>query len=367
MSLLLRIVVVLSALAAGCDDDPDELWTATEQSHQAAVHAVGVGADGSVYAVGTIGRDLFARRLAPEGTPLWDQRVDVDGHTDVGHALAIDDDGGVIVAGKIEPSFDNSDSWSRVSFVHRYSSIGSWGWTLSGEQGEVAQAVAVQPDGGVVIAINREYTPTLRLLDPELGVTVDATLTDAGSDSELLALVADDQGNLFAAGRWVHQGVERFWCLSWDPGLASRWHTLRFDGVASGIAVLDGDVVVVGLRRRDDGGSAWIQRLEGSSGVSLWEVEYSPASERRANAVAVDGSDLVYVAGHVVDDGDRDAWIVALDDLGNERAEWSFDVGGEGSTTALAIAVDPGDGTLLVGGSVDESELWIQRRRGDEG
>jgi uncharacterized delta-60 repeat protein len=251
----------------------------TAFTHQAGASAVALQEDGSIVAAGSMccpsGRRVFAlARYTPDGAldPTFggDGRVRTafagDSFAD---AVAIQDDGSIVAAGSMFPSFGIQEL-----ALTRYTPDGALDPTFGGD-GRVrtafagdsfADAVAIQDDGSIVAAGGlfpdvgeqrfalARFTPD-GALDPTFGG--DGRVTTAfNGDSFAAGVAIQEDGNIVAAGSLFPQGRQRFALVRYttDGGLDPTFSqngkvTTQFGGNANGFAVAlqdDGSIVVAG-------------------------------------------------------------------------------------------------------------------------
>jgi len=210
-----------------------------------------------------------------------------------------------------------------------------WVLHLRGSESDAARAVAVAPDGSILVAGQ---------FDGELPIGSDLLYAEGPSDAFL--------ARLSPLG---------------EPLWAQRIGSPGFDA-ATGVAVdRDGNVTVVG----ELGGSVTFDggRLSARGGEDLFAISFTPDGRRRWSlawggpgwqtvdgvSAAPDGGVLVAGTAEVVPGSDRvdesdqaDGFLTRIGPDG--RREWTVRLGGEGWDQAHAVAVAR-DGTVAVAGS----------------
>lgn len=184
----------------------------------------------------------------------------------------------------------------------------------------------------------------------------------AGSDDKISAVVQTVSGDFIVAGnsRANSAGLYDAWVLRVSEAGALMWRR-RFGGALSDqlsdLALApDGGVYAVGHTRSRGAGESdlWLLRLD-AGGARLWERTFGGARNDRGRALAMDGAGGVYVAGFTASGGagDRDFWVLRIDQAGEER--WSRRFGGPGYDDAFDIAAT-GDGVVATGQFKHQSE-----------
>ncbi len=297
-------------------------------------YAYGVAVDGSgnVYVAGFTrstlpgstsagSDDAFVRKYAPDGILLWTRQFGTS-RPDYARAVAVDGSGNVYVAGYTGGTLPGSTSaGSDDAFVRKYAADGTALWTrqfgISGY--DHAQAVAVDGSGNAYVA----------------GFT-----NDVGSTSTW----------------WNDAFVHKL-----DPDGNSLWtHQFGAVAEAFSVAVnASGDAYVAGYTRGALTGSpsaggqdAFVRKLD-ADGNALWTRQFGTSSSDIARGVAVDASGNVYVAGETFgalegsNAGSNDTFVRKLSTTGT--ALWTRQFGTSGSEFANAVAVDASGNVFIAG------------------
>jgi cysteine-rich repeat protein len=127
------------------------LWTQTYTSAGAAAdraYAIAADVDGNFIVAGyeTVGgqRDVWLRKFDPAGTPLWTQGyAGAEGLDDTAYALAVDQNGDIVVAG-----YESTAAIPTLAWLRRLDLNGNelWTDTYAGSAAEGAQALGVTID-----------------------------------------------------------------------------------------------------------------------------------------------------------------------------------------------------------------------------
>lgn len=215
---------------------------------------------GGVLALATdTSQPVWLRRLDAEGTPLWTETSPLMiSHSDI----ASFPDGGFVVAGTMD-----SEVW-----VRRFTAEAEELWTQVLDEHNTVGGITVTADEEIVVV---------------------------GYDPDYWVEGLDANGG----SRWSD---------SWDGDDAYEW-LFPFDVAPAP----DGDVIVVGQRKQasDPAGRLYVARYS-SSGALLWEQSHASPflanGSAQGNAVAVDSTGDVVVAGTVSSDQGSDFWILKL-------------------------------------------------------
>jgi hypothetical protein len=266
---------------------------------------------GSSYGPGSDYYDYATIKYSSTGAPLWTNRYNGPGASDIAKAVAVDSSGNVFVTGYSDGSGSGID-YATI----KYSSSGMPAWT------------------------NR-YNGT------------------GNSDDSASGIVVDSSGNVFVTGTSqtaADFGSADYVTIKYSGQGAPLW-TNRYNGpgnnrdFASAIAVNGTEnVFVTGVSQStvDSSSRDYATIAYSGAGVPLWTNRYNgPANlEDRATALAVDGSGNVFVAGSSYGGGiGPDCATIKYSGTGVPLWTNRF----EGASPA-AIAVD-GSGNVVVTGS----------------
>lgn len=272
------------------------------------------------------------------GALLWRARHDGPaGAGDYGYAVAVAPDGGVLVVGDTYVDGDGGELW-----LARY-----------------------EPDGALTWSTHHGATPGEDYQDAGRGLAV-------GAGGEIFVT-----GFSYAPGTGFDVLIARF-----DADGALAWSS-RHDGPASGLdagaaIVVDREGAVIVAGTVDTGAEAaddvWIARLR-PDGVLTWETRYDHGvgGNDRAGGLALAPDGLGFALAGSVEVGapgqllGTDAWLARYDGDGQPR--WSTTFAGPqgdfGYDAALAVAFDPEDEALVTAGyvapAVEASDSWVAR------
>ncbi len=189
-----------------------------------------------------------------------------------------------------------------------------WANAYGGESFDYATAVAVTPDGEVVVA---------------------------------------GQTRSFGAG------YEDVWVIKLKANGSVKWQKTYggklFDSVGAIALTKDGDAIIAGDSTSFDtsAGNAWVLRLDKDGNIK-WQRTYGGKYGDYARAVAVADNGDIIVAGYTLSfgAGNADVWVLRLDENGNIK--WQKTYGGRDDEYATAIAITP-EGDIIVVGSTFSS------------
>ena len=265
---------VSDAFIAKYDSAGSILWVRTVGgTGEETANSVAVDADDNCYLTGYFqkaasfgstsltnrgGVDLFLAKYDPNGTLLWARSAGGPGE-DIAFAVATDPQGGVVVAGYFngQAQFESVQlvaAGKKDLFVAKYDSSGALQWANSagGLLDDIARSLAVDTEGGVVVA------GTLEPGDVQFGAT---TLT--GTVKRTFVARYDGTGLL----QWVRVAGG-----SESRGVAVRGSDIFAMGYFSGTARVDtyqltsaGGIDIFLSRYRRDGGLEWARSVGGTN------------------------------------------------------------------------------------------------------
>jgi hypothetical protein len=309
---------------------------------------------------------------------------------DRGNAIAVDGAGNVYVAGDSHHAWGspvNAHAGGYDAFVAKLNSSGGlvWNTFLGSASDDYGTATAVDGSGNVYVAGYSNATWGTNPKNAHAG-GVDAfaaklnssgvrqwhTFLGSASDDFGKAIAVDGAGNVYVAGysyaTWGSPVNPYAWAADafaakLDSSGVRQWHTFlgsANDDYGNAIAMDGSENVYVAGQSNATWGSpvnpyagdadAFAAKLNGSDGARQWNTFLGgPADYDRGNAIAVDGAGNVYVAGsRCAVAGDSDAFAAKLNSSGFQQGHTFL-----GSTDYYdygnAIAAD-GAGYVYVGG-----------------
>ena len=234
-------------------------------------------------------------------------------------AVAVDKNGDIIVAGEREED----------AFVARLDGDGNVKWfkTYGGEYEDVFNDVKIAPNGDIVVA-------------GYYGAT-----DEYGSGANVWILRLDENGN-----------------VKWQKTYGGN----VYDDASAVVLAPNGDIIVTGktLSFGAGGTNIWVLRLDENGNVK-WQKTYGGSNYDYAEAVAIAPNGNIIVAGWTLSfgAGDRDVWVLRLDENGNVK--WQKTYGGSSTDVANAVALAP-NGDIIIAGNTwsfgaGDADVWILR------
>ncbi len=277
--------------------------------------------------------DAFAAKLNSSGALQWNTFL---GPAAEGNAIAVDESGNVYVAGASGATWGSPvRAYTRGddAFAAKLNSSGALQWNtfLGGSGIDVGHAIAVDGSGNVYVTGDSEATwgspvqAHMSGLDAfavklnSNGVLQWNTFLGGISDDVGTAIAVDASGNVYVAGYSV---------ATWGA-LPVRAYSGQFDAFAAKL---------------------------NSSGVLQWNTFLGGRESDEGNAIAVDTSGNVYMAGFSnatwgspvrAFSGTKNAFAAKLNS--NGALQWNTFLGGLGADVGNAIAVDTSENVYVAG------------------
>jgi uncharacterized delta-60 repeat protein len=367
-------------------------FSSSGSAYYLGAKAVAVQADGKIVAAGTWQQDgnsdFAVARYNTNGTLdtsfAGDGRLttNFDGHSyDGANAVAVQPDGKIVVAGSSDGDFAAARYHTNGSLDTSFSNDGRF-MTGYADGLEAAEAVAVQPDGKIVIAgwtdLNGSLDFAIARIDT--GGTLDSPfsirLTGFGSDEVAYAVAIQPDGKIVVAGQSNEDDADEFALARYTAG-GSLDSSFDGDGrVETGISGArvgadavaiqgNGRIVAAGwtIAGSDRDFELMRYNTDGTldtkfDGNGKQATEFGGRDLAAAVAVQPDGS---IVAAGWTSAGIEDSFDFALARYNRNGALDGFFGGGDGKVTthwaggddyARAVAIQPGDGKIVAAGSV---------------
>jgi cysteine-rich repeat protein len=194
----------------------------------------------------------------------------------------------------------------------------------------------------------------------------------ADNDDSGFAIAADSTGDIIVVGStYVVNDADDVWVRKLDPDGNTVW-TRTYHGITAddgyGVAVdsTDAFVVVGSTYTSTNGRDVWVRKYT-SGGNEDWTRTYNgPAdSSDEAFGVAIDGSDGIVVAGYETTNAQgRDIWVRKYNAAGTEQWTETHNGTANDRDEAQAVAID-GSGTVYVAGweyiSGEGRNVWVRQ------
>ncbi len=304
---------------------------------------------------------------------VWIREYGV-GKNDMANAVAVAENGDVIIAGAAWSFSSGYDFW-----VLRLDPDGNVKWqrTYGGSDRDVARAVAVTKSGDVIVvgetsSFGMGYSDFWVLkLDGNGNIIWQKTYGKNGPDVAKAVALAEN-GDIIVGGTSSSFGAgdQDFWILRLDSRGNVKWQKTYGgpeDDDLCGVAVAsNGDIIAAGTTESFGTGKSdfWVLRLNGEGKVE-WQRAYGGVTDDMCRGMVLTPDGNVVLAGETVTYGDwaDDARVLLIDGNGNMR--WHKLYGGGYNDGASGVAVMPSGNIAVVGhyqasgerGA--EAKLWL--------
>ncbi len=357
------------------DPDGNRLWAASyggvPNGYDVATD-IAIDHDGNAYVIGwswgnSSSFDAVTLKYDPNGNQLWAARFNgADNLEDIGHAIAVDTNGNVIVA------LSSTSVPHNVNFITVcYSPVGTqkWAAVYDGPANSFDQPVdlALDPAGGVYVTgistlngLNTDFA-TLKYDTNGLEVWAARYNGPANIEDSPVRLGLDGAGNVYVAG-WSHasNGVPDYALVKYTPGGQRLW-AVRFDGLAGRYDYLSdmivdpaGNVYVTGTSDTFAGDADWVTLKFNPNGARVWLATCGGSYGVGDNPafLAFDASGNVCLAGSLYT-GESYGVATACYDINGNR-QWTAVYGADthANEFATTIATDVLGGVVVGGSSV---------------
>ena len=348
-------------------------------------NAIAVDGAGNVYVTGQIDKsevytDYGTIKYNASGSQLWVARYDGPGNRyDEAFGLAVDSLGNVYVTGDSNGAYPSANDYATI----KYNPSGSQLWVARydgpAHSVEYANAIVVDDSGNVYVTgasygghtKNYDYaTIKYNASGSQLWV---ARYDGPENDWDLAyALAVDSSGNVYVTGRSDGNDTNYGYATIKYNASGSQLWVARYDGPdycnshAKAIALdSSGNVYVTGWSCWSYGSDTadYATIKYDSSGSQLWVARYNGPDNAgdKANAIAVDGADNVYVTGCIdkiylnKSESYADYGTIKYDSSGSQLWVARYDGPGNSYDEAKAIAVDSSGNVYVTGESTGSS------------
>ncbi|MDQ3123834.1 MAG: SBBP repeat-containing protein, partial [bacterium] len=357
------------------NDNPTFLQTMGGDGTDQA-NATTVDASGNVYVAGQTassgftagGSDFVLQKYNSSGVEQWTKTWGGDG-SDIANAVTTDASGNVYVAGQTASSGFTAGVEDLVLQKYDSSGVEQWTKTWGGDGSDIANAVTTDTSGNVYVAGRTNSIGFMVGSDDLVLQKYDSsgveqwTKTWGGISSDIAnAVTTDTSGNVYVAGqtnssdftagvedlvlqKYDSSGVEQ-WTKTWGGDGNDKVNAVTVD--ASGNIYLAGYTASTGFTA---GSFDLVLQKYNSSGVEQWTKTWGGTGIDVANAVTTDTSGNVYLAGSTASTGftagGTDLVLQKYDSSGVEQ--WTKTWGGDGSDIAKAVTLDSSGNIYLAG------------------
>lgn len=369
-----------------CQDSGKLLWDDTIGSGFGFVEdgmAVAASADGTVFVAGygtdaAEARDVWIRRYAAGGEPLWTQTyAGAGGGNDEIRGLLLDGSGNLFATGYESTASTGLDAWLR-----NYNLQGAEVWTRTyngpASTTDVFHSASFDASGNLVVGGYQGVTGEaadvlLRKYSPEGDVLWTRTYAGGNGGNDLIWDVATSTaGHLYVAGYETGTTGEGLnaWLAKYDTDGNVVW-TRAYNGAASlddyfiGVEVVgDDDVVVCGYEAAVEyPWHAFVRRYD-SLGMIAWTDEYAGAGGEGAHCfgIVADSDDNLVITGGEIVAGVRGVMLRKYDTAGSVLWSQVIPGGDIGPDYGRRVAIGPED-TIVASGAqntgVDDRDIWV--------
>jgi hypothetical protein len=322
------------------------------------VQSVAIDGDGNVVIAGffggtvdfgggvltsTGGEDIFVAKFAPNGVHSWSKRFGDAGDQEA-IGLALDSDGSVIVVGAFWGSVDFgggtlTSAGEMDIFAAKLDAGGNHIWSKHFGDGisQFAASVAVDGSGNAFVAGTFKGS-----MDFGGGA-----LTSAGADDIFVAKLDPDGGHLWSKRFGDASAEQQAWGVAID-----EFGNAIVAGQFTGTVDFGGGLFSCGGQT-----DIFVAKFD-NGGAHVWSKRFGDMHEQYANAVAVDPSDNILIAGgfymtvdfgggSLTSGGTSDAYIAKLGPDGSHM--WSDGFGTADYQDAWGVAADPSGSAILAG------------------
>jgi Beta-propeller repeat len=354
--------------------------------------------------------NVFAAKLAPDGTPIW-AKVFGSGTNVSARGVAVDPQGNIVLAGQFFGSVNfGGQSFQSVGpnfddvFVAKLDPQGNhlWSKSFGDKDSQFANAVAVGPTGDIAVVggfqstlnfgavsisnivplgMNQTLDAFVALFDSagnvkwanRLGDTADQVVQSVAVDKNGNVLVTGyTQGGIdFGQGAQPLTGTQNAWAAKLSAAGSVTWGKLWGTQKASGHGIgadAAGNLFITGDHEgpidfgggalpNDFGPNVFVTKLS-SMGAHVWSKSYGDDDSQHAKGLAVDGKGQVVVTGTIAGSmdfgkvkltslGSLDVFVAKIDSLG--CAVWAKDFGNPMYQSSSATAVDAMGNVLVTG------------------
>lgn len=345
----------------------DDIPNAMVVTSAGVVHITGqIDAD----ATATVVNDFATLKYDTNGTLLWSQVYNNATSTnDIPRALAVDSSGNVLVAGSAEliPN--------RTAICVKYNAAGTSQWVNTfnevGDNTDKPNAIFVDAAGnsfiaGYVVEYGADRNFALQKVDPNGNTLWVRTLngTSVGSSDAATCLAQDNLGNTYVAGYTHNKGTSSDLTVAKFDTNGNQLWAVNYDFVTEvdrALAIaLDGSNNVYVTGRSDSDTSNLVSNDDiitikyNTNGVLLWSMRYNGAGNLidTGRAIKVGTTGNVYVAGRSWSGTHYDTMVIKYNTTGT--LQWVNSYHGFGNEELFYMDMDAAE-NVYVGGNADNA------------
>lgn len=323
----------------------------------------------------------------PSGMELWTVTLD-DYLSSTAWGVAVDLDDAIVVSGSMyvpDDHVDEPEAERRDALVLRLEPDGDRAWIRTWESGpcidyycydhdDIGRRVDVDVDGNIVVLVQASGDqPGAVLVGYDRGGNQRFARThERGAFDSAHAVAVDVFGEIIAGGYTLRSSFD-LRLSRYDDAASEQW-TVFWDGdpddggqtdVATGIALLDGGMIVAGYTNSREHDLLLARYTDG--GDEVWLKTWDGGAAEEAFDVALDPLGNIIVAGYI-DDAGQDAWIRKHDPAGEALWSRTFDGGAPEDTAkqdrAFGVAADSA-GQIVVAGQIqapsESYDVWVHK------
>jgi hypothetical protein len=308
------VVVTGNAVSLKYDAGGNQLWVAPYSGQ-----AVAVDTGQNSYVTG-VSNNFTTIKLNPAGSNLWSQTWTYQGLPNLSQAIALDSFSNVYVAGKEEAQADRGDVAVHLGTI-KYDAYGNQLWEVDssfGNEDYDVRVVGFQLDVSNTVYIEANYlggepSPYSTYMYNSNGVGYGFGGAIAGNPTGSVgsishSVVVDSQGNIVVTGGYAYAYPFEYTYATYKLGTNGSyiWTNLypttpKGSSIATSVAVDQASsVFVTGLSTNGTTTSDIVTIKYDSNGNQQWLQRYDEPGHGNdaGNAIAVDNSGNVYVAGY---------------------------------------------------------------------
>lgn len=294
--------------------------------------AIAVDSSGNAHIVGYASNsgNIVVAKYNSSGTIQW-QRTLNGSADDYGAGITVDSSGNVYITGYTA----SQGAGDTDALIVKYNSSGTLQWqrSLGGTSSDSGTAIAIDSSGNVYIAGYTRPDPSaavnclLAKYDSSGTIQWQRSLGEVGADLAY-GVAVDSSSNVYICGYTNSQGAgsDDLLVAKYNSSGTLQWQ--RSLGGASneygqGIAVDSSNNVYVtgGTNSQGAGGNDFLIAKYNSSGTIQWQRSLGTTGANYGNAIAVDNSGNIYVAGYTSGNA-NDALIAKLPDDGSKTGTY---------------------------------------------